>query len=121
MSKKVLIVEDYPDVRKIMEIIVKRQGFDVIEAEDGYEAIEKVKQFHPDLILMDLAMPIMDGITATQIIRGLEGFRKVPIIALTAFGGDYYKRAIKAGCNEVINKPMEFKAIAPLLKQYFAQ
>jgi CheY-like chemotaxis protein len=118
MAKKVLIVEDYPDVRKIMEIIVKRQGYEVIEAEDGYEAIEKVKQYHPDLILMDLAMPVMDGITATQVIRGLEDFGRIPIIALTAYGSDYYRKAISAGCDDVINKPLEFKGIAPLLKQY---
>jgi CheY-like chemotaxis protein len=121
MPKKVLIVEDYPDVRKIMEIIVKRQGFEVIAAEDGYEAVEKVKQFHPDLILMDLAMPIMDGIRATQIIRESKDFGKIPIIALTAYGSDYYRKAIKAGCNEVINKPLEFKGIAPLLNQYLAK
>ncbi|HLM02664.1 MAG TPA: response regulator [Pyrinomonadaceae bacterium] len=121
MPKKVLIVEDYADVRRIMEIIVRHKGYDVIGASDGYEAVEKVKQYHPDLILMDLAMPIMDGITATQVIRGLDGFRKIPIIALTAYGSDYYKRAIKAGCNEVINKPLEFKGIAPLLKQYLAE
>jgi CheY-like chemotaxis protein len=121
MVKKVLIVEDYADVRKMMEIIVKRQGFAVIEAEDGYEAVEKVKQFHPDLILMDIAMPVMDGITATQIIRGLEDFGKIPIIALTAYGSDYYRKAINAGCDEVVNKPLEFRGIAPLLNHYLSE
>lgn len=121
MAKKVLIAEDYADVRKMMEIMVRHRGYEVIVAEDGYDAIEKTKQFHPDIILMDLAMPIMDGITATQIIRKMEGFRKVPIIALTAYGSDYYRKAINAGCDDVINKPLEFKGIAPLLRQYLAE
>lgn len=118
MSKKVLIVEDYADVRAMMKFFIKRQGYQVIEAGDGYEAIEKVKEHHPDLILMDLAMPIMDGVTATEIIRDFYDTEKVPIIALTAYGEIYQQKAIKAGCNQVINKPVEFDNIEPLLKQY---
>lgn len=118
MSKKVLIVDDYADVRAMMKFFVKRQGYQVIEAGDGYEAIEKVKEHHPDLILMDIAMPIMNGVTATEIIRDFYDAEKIPIIALTAYGESYQYRAIKAGCDEVINKPIEFNKIAPLLEHY---
>ena len=118
MLKKVLIVEDYADIRAMMKFFIKRQGYQVIEADDGYEAIEKVKEHHPDLILMDIAMPIMDGVTATEIIRDFYDTKKIPIIAVTAYSETYQQKAIKAGCNEVINKPIEFGSIAPLLKHY---
>ena len=121
MPKKVLIVEDYADVRSIMKFWVSRQGYEVIEAADGYEAVEKAEQFHPDLILMDLAMPIMDGVAATQIIRHSHNSDEMPIIALTAHGGDFYRKAIRAGCDEVVNKPLEFKALPSLLKQYLRE
>ena len=118
MSKKVLIVEDYADIRAMMKFFVKHQGYQVIEAGDGYEAIEKVKEHHPDLILMDIAMPVLDGVTATEIIRDFYDTKNVPIIALTAYDELYQQKAIKAGCNEVISKPIEFDKIEPLLKQY---
>ena len=77
MPKTVLVVEDYTDVRTMMRILIKRHGYEVVEAADGYEAVEKTVQYHPDLILMDLALPIMDGATATKIIREIEGFDNV--------------------------------------------
>src|SRR5215204_3421031 len=98
MAKKVLIVEDYDDVRAMMKFMVRRYGYEVIEARDGYEAVAQAKQTNPDLILMDLAMPLLDGLTATMLIRSSKGFEKVPIVALSAYGDLNYKRAIDAGC-----------------------
>ncbi len=68
MSKIVMIVEDSVDTRTMMKTLVGWYGYEVVEAADGYEAIEKSVQYHPDLILMDLALPIMDGATATKLI-----------------------------------------------------
>ena len=118
MPKKVLIVEDYPDVRAIMKIVVRKYGFEVIEAEDGYEAVEKTQQYHPDLILMDLAMPLMDGITAAKIIKRMEGFSDIPIVALTAYADSSWNEAKEAGCDKVIAKPIKFDNLKPLLNQY---
>ena len=118
MSKKVLIVEDYADVRAIMKFLVKRYGYEVIEARDGYEAILKAKEFHPDLILMDLAMPLMDGVTATRLIRSLDEFAEIPIVALTAYGDTYRNEAIRAGINQVVCKPLDFDGLQPLLNRY---
>ena len=118
MSKKVLIVEDYEDVRAMMKFIVHRHGYEVIEAADGYEAVEKARKYHPDLILMDLFMPIMDGITATQIIRKAQDCGDVPIVAISAYGDVLDKKAIEAGCNKVINKPLKFANLKPLLEMY---
>lgn len=117
MAKKVLIAEDYADVRTIMKILIGIRGYEVIEAADGYEAMEKAKQHCPDLILMDLAMPVLDGFVATQAMRQSEDFKKIPIIALTAYD-NFRQKAIEAGCNEVIKKPIDVDKLNPLLNQY---
>jgi len=118
MSKKVLIVEDYADVRRIMKIMIGLRGYEVVEAEDGYEALEKAKLHHPDLILMDYAMPLMDGLTATQAIRKFADCKKVPIVLVSAYGKAKCDIALECGCNEVINKPIDFKGLEPLLNRY---
>jgi CheY-like chemotaxis protein len=120
MQKKILIAEDYADIRLMMKMLVRGYGYEVIEAADGYEAVQKAKHHHPDLILMDLSMPIMNGLTATEIIRSMDDVEKMPIIAVTAYGNSYYTKAIQAGCNEVLSKPLDFESLAPLLSQYLA-
>jgi CheY-like chemotaxis protein len=121
MSKKVLIVEDYEDTREFMKILLESYGYKVIEAADGIEAIDRVKQHHPDLILMDISLPVVDGLTATRAIREFdEESKKVPIIAVTSFGKNYYKKAIEAGCNDLIDKPVDFDSLEPILRSYLA-
>ena len=120
MPKIVLIAEDYADVRAVMKILIESHGYEVIEAADGSEAVEKAREQRPDLILMDLSMPVMDGLTATSIISNLDGFNDVPIIALTAYGSSYFHRALQAGCAELIDKPLDYRKLAPLLKKYLA-
>ena len=120
MPKIVLIVEDYPDIRTMMKFLVQSYGYEVIEAADGIEAVQSVQKTVPDLILMDLSLPNMDGLTATQTIRKFDGFAKIPIIAVTAYGNSFYRRAIEAGCDDLINKPLDFDNLEPLLQQYLA-
>ena len=120
MAKTVLVVEDYADTRTLMRFLLEGYGYQVIEAADGQEAVEKAKEQHPDLILMDLSLPVMDGFTATQIIRKSNGGGKIPIIAVTAYGNSYYRKAIEAGCDDLINKPLDFKKLEPILEQYLA-
>lgn len=121
MAKKVLIVEDYEDTREFMKILLESYGYRVIEATDGIEAIDRVREYHPDLILMDISLPVVDGLTATRAIREFdEQSRKVPIIAVTAFGKNYYKKAIEAGCNDLIDKPVDFDSLEPILRSYLA-
>ena len=118
MSNIVLIVEDYTDTRLMMKFVLQWYGYNVIEAADGYEAIEKTVQYHPDLILMDLALPIMDGVTTTKLIRKLEGFDKVSIIAVTAFGNTSFEKAIEAGFDDVFIKPLDYEGLEPLLHRH---
>lgn len=120
MAKKVLIVEDYEDTREFMKILLESYGYKVIEAADGIEAIDRVKKYHPDLILMDISLPVVDGLTATRAIRSFDVDSKVPIIAVTAFGKNYYNKAIEAGCNDLIDKPVDFDSLEPILRSYLS-
>jgi CheY-like chemotaxis protein len=115
-----MIVEDYEDTRSMMKALIHWHGYDVVEAADGYEAIEKSVQHRPDLILMDLALPVMDGVTATKIIREIDGFEKISIVALTGFGNTSYDKAIEAGFDDVLIKPLHFENLEPLLSRYLA-
>ena len=118
MGKKVLIVEDVADVRMMMKILIQAHGFEPITARDGYEAVEKAREHHPDIILMDLMMPIMDGFTATRIIRETEELGHIPILAVTAYGDICLAKAMEIGFNAVISKPLDFENLQPLLNQY---
>jgi two-component system, cell cycle response regulator DivK len=118
MSKLVLIVEDYQDARTFMKYLLESYGYEVEEAADGKEAVEMIRNHVPDLVLMDISMPVMDGLTATRIIRGSQSKSAVPIIALTAHGQAYYRKALDAGCNDLINKPVDFESFQPMLKRY---
>jgi CheY-like chemotaxis protein len=121
MPKKVLIVEDYDDARHFMKFLLEANGYQVIEAADGIEAVDKFKQQHPDIVLMDISLPTVDGLTATKAIRELEDdSSRLPIIAVTAFGKFYYKQALEAGCNDLINKPVDFETIESILKDYLS-
>lgn len=119
MSRTVLIVEDYEDARMVMKFLLESYGYNVIEAADGIEAIETFKHHFPDLILMDISMPLMDGLTATKAIRKFEGTEhNIPIIAVTAYGQRFYQQAIEAGCTDLINKPVDFDSLEPILDHY---
>jgi two-component system cell cycle response regulator DivK len=118
MSKKVLVVDDEADLRKMMKILLGMHGFQVIEAQDGYEALEKAVAETPDLILMDMAMPVLGGLESTRAIRHHKSLDDVPILAVTAYGDFYADRAREAGCTEVIRKPLDFAQLKPLVDRY---
>ncbi len=108
-TKRILVVEDNLDNRRILVYRLKRIGeFEILEASNGEEALAIVKEDpRPDLVFMDLKMPVMDGWEATRQIRKLEGGDKIPIIALTAqaMAGDEQK-ALAAGCDDYLAKPI---------------
>ncbi len=108
MKKKILVVEDNLDNRRILVYRLKRMGeFEIVEASNGEEAVEMVGREVPDLIFMDLKMPVMDGWEATRRIRLLPAGERIPIIALTAQAmvGDEQK-ALAAGCDDYVAKPI---------------
>lgn len=118
MSKKVLVVEDEADLRKMMTILLKAYGFEVMEAEDGYEAVEKAVDEVPDLILMDMSMPVLGGLESTRAIREHADLRNVPILAVTGYEEFYGPRAREAGCTEVLRKPLDFGKLRPIVERY---
>ena len=113
-----MIVEDTDDSRLMLRTLLEMNGFEVTEADNGYQAVMRAVREHPDVILMDIAMPIMDGIQATEAIRQHEELDDVPIVALTAFGDFYEDRARDAGCNAVIHKPFDPDRIGTLVNEF---
>ena len=118
MPKTVLIVEDYDDSRSLMKLIVERFGHTAIEAANGAEAILSVKSEIPNLILMDIGLPDLDGLETTRIIREYLAGITVPIVAVTAFGNAYFQAAIEAGCNYLITKPVCCDSLEPIFNKY---
>ena len=120
MPKTVLVVEDYADTRAVMKHLLEGFGYRVVEAEDGLEAIAQVRETCPSLVLMDISMPRMDGLTATKNIREIPEFTDLPIVAVTAFGQAYKQQAVAAGCNDLIDKPLDFENLEPIVKKYLS-
>ena len=113
---KILLVEDFDDTRLMMRMWLEKRGYRVIEAETGEEAITLAQQETPDLIIMDVMMPGMNGLDATQRIRQYQALRRTPIVAVSAYGADEYRRlALDAGCNEYVSTPFEPTALADLI------
>ena len=118
MPKKILIVEDSEDTRSFMKYLIESYGYETIEAADGIEALDLFKKHQPDLILMDMSLPTVGGLTATKAIREVDASGRVPIIAVTAFGKSYLEKSIEAGCNNLITKPFDFNVLHSLIKKY---
>ena len=118
MPNKVLIVEDYADARRLYKRMLEEIGFCVIEAEDGYEALEQFNQEQPDLILMDMALPGMDGLAATRHIKEMSEINDIPIIGITAHGNFYNERAVEAGCDTIVTKPIDLEKLSSIISLY---
>ena len=116
---KILYVEDNPDNVYMLTRRLKKKGFELIIAGDGQEGIDKAIEESPDLILMDLSLPTMDGWTATAEIKKIEGVKDIPIIALSAHAmPEHRDRAIKAGCSDYDTKPVDIKRLLSKMAQY---
>ena len=118
---KVMVVEDTEDNRFMMRRLLEMTGYRVVEARNGEEAVEVARVETPALILMDLSLPVIDGLAATRLIRQLTGFAETPIVAVSAHDtSDFKAEALDAGCNSYITKPIDYseleKLIAKLLK-----
>lgn len=119
MKKKVLIVEDYEESRSFMKFLVESYGFQVLEASDGIEALDKFRKFQPDIVLMDMSLPMVDGLITTKAIRECDNTGKVLIIAITAFDKSYHEQAIEAGCDELLGKPLDIDLFESVINNHF--
>ena len=116
---KILYVEDNPDNVYMLTRRLKKKGFELIIAGDGQEGIDKAIEENPDLILMDLSLPTMDGWTATTKIKEIEEVKDIPIIALSAHAmPEHRDRALKAGCSDYDTKPVDIKRLLSKIGQY---
>jgi CheY-like chemotaxis protein len=110
-----MVVEDSEDIRSMMRILLEMDGYRVIEAADGLRAIELAINERPALIMMDLTLPLLDGLAATARIR--EHLRDVLIVAISGHASaDYLAAAINAGCTDYLLKPLDFKRLDQILE-----
>jgi len=113
----ILIVDDFDDTRLLLRTWLEKKGYLVIEAEDGNAAVTIAESRRPDLIIMDVEMPELDGLSATRQIRALPGFDQVPIIAVSAYGAHQFRaEALAAGCNEYVSTPFEPEELEQLIR-----
>ena len=117
-ARTIMVVEDYDDTRLLLKKGLEGLGYSVLEASNGQEAVDIAAREHLDLILMDLDLPILDGIIATQQIRQQSEMR-VPIVAVTAYPMSYTRvKAFAEGCDEYIAKPIDMSELARLVNRY---
>ena len=118
-SRKILVVDDNEDGRELVVKILKNRGYQMIEAVDGEEALEKASAECPDLILLDISIPKLDGYEVTRRLKSQVKFKDTPIIALTAHAmkGDKEK-AMEAGCDGYISKPIDIHELPDQIKSY---
>ena len=115
-TETILLVEDTEDNRFMMRRLLEMSGYRVVEATNGEEAIKLAESERPQLILMDLSLPVIDGLAATRSIRRLDGLKEVPIVAVSAHDtSDFQGEALAAGCNSYITKPIDFSELELLL------
>ncbi|MBD0325493.1 MAG: response regulator [Pyrinomonadaceae bacterium] len=103
----ILIVEDYDDTRRMLALALGRNGYRVVQAGDGLSGLEAARRERPDLVLMDINMPVLDGLSATRRIRQTKGLEGVPVIAFSAYGEALMgEKARAAGCDAYIETPV---------------
>lgn len=119
MTIRILIVEDHEDNRRILRDLLTSVGFELIEAVDGLAGVAAAKAHQPDLILMDIQLPTIDGYEATRRIKAIEGLRSIPIIAVTSFAlsGDD-AMAYEAGCIAYVTKPFSPRQLLSTVRKY---
>jgi two-component system cell cycle response regulator DivK len=119
MTKRILVVEDQEDNRQILRDLLSNAGYDMIEAEDGVQAIAAAAQHRPDLILMDIQLPTLDGYEATRQIKSDPALSAIPIIVVTSYAlsGDEDK-AREAGCDAYVAKPYSPRALLAKIREY---
>ena len=107
-QRTILVVDDFDDTRLLLRTWLQRKGYRILEAANGVEAVVQAETHHPDLIIMDVEMPELDGLSATRQIRATNHGRMLPIVAVSAYGADLFRdNALAAGCNEYVSTPFE--------------
>ena len=121
MSQRILLIEDHEDNRRIVRDLVTSVGYELVEATSGEAGVAMVETHAPDLILMDIQLPGIDGYEATRRIRANAALRHIPIIAVTSYAlsGDDAK-AREAGCDDYVTKPFSPRVLLAKIRQYLS-
>jgi len=121
MKEKILIVEDNPQNMRLIEMVLGAKGYTLLKATDGEKALDMAMRERPDLIIMDIRLPKMNGLEVTRKLREASAFSCIPIIALTAYAmkGDKEK-AIEAGCNVYLPKPINTRELPRVIAKMLA-
>jgi two-component system, cell cycle response regulator DivK len=119
MTKRILVVEDQEDNRQIIRDLVTSAGYELIEAQDGEEGVALAAQEKPDLILMDIQLPVLDGYEATRRIKAQPELKAIPVIAVTSYAlsGDDQK-AFAAGCDGYVTKPFSPRQLLAKIREH---
>jgi two-component system cell cycle response regulator DivK len=122
MTKRILVVEDQEDLRAILRDLLTASGYTVIEAVDGVESVAKARSERPDIVLMDIQLPVFDGYDATRQIKALPGLISTPIIAVSSFAmkGDE-ERARASGCDGYVTKPYSPLQLLGIIRGYLGE
>jgi CheY-like chemotaxis protein len=116
-KQTILVVDDFDDTRLLLRTWLERRGFSVVEATNGIDAIAMAEHDSPDLIIMDVQMPRLDGLSATRRIRKIEELSSVPIVAVSAYGAEQFReQALAAGCDEYVSTPFEPRALEGIIR-----
>lgn len=107
MAKRILIVDDEPDVLKVLSLRLQKTGYEVTGARDGQEALDAAHRVKPDLIILDIYLPKIDGDDVTRILKSEEAFKNTPMILISATTRSASERAMECGADGCLNKPFE--------------
>jgi len=122
MKKVILIVEDEALNMELVRDVLQVSGYTTLEAVDGKQGVELARERKPDLILMDIRMPVMDGLEATRILKADSGTRDIPIVALTSYAMKEDKEKItQAGCDGYLTKPISIKDLQEKVLEYLSK
>jgi CheY-like chemotaxis protein len=118
-AAKVLVAEDHEDTRCLLRTLLERRGLAVVEAGDGFEAVDAAERERPDLILMDGGLPLLDGLAATRRLRRVPALSSVPIVFLSGHAGPQAESdALDAGCDEYVVKPFDIARLDRVLNRH---
>ena len=117
VKRTILVVDDFDDTRLLLRTWLEKKGFRVIEAANGNQAVAEAESECPDLIIMDVEMPELDGLAATRKIRNLKQLEGVPVVAVSAYGAHQFRgAALAAGCNEYVSTPFEPEELEKIIR-----
>ncbi len=119
VKRTILVVDDFDDNRLLLNTWLEKKNFTVVEAENGNQAVAAAQEVRPDLIIMDIEMPELDGLAATRKIRSLKELDSVPVLAVSAYGAQQFRaEALAAGCSEYVSTPFEPDDLEKLIRSF---